>query len=654
MNRHRDDVALVMDSADFRRDSHVRARTPGLAADLENVIVRPTILLHDRRYERRVEAAAGALAMQAAKLHALLAEPLTRPLGSMQAPRCFAGDEAITLIQNKAVGAAPPHLPADGRHARELASVRRAEVTSEKACTDNHLRQVAPPASVRESGAGGDFHHYKEQPTPMREARPADDQYRRAAQPALARAGRLGAEFLHQAAQPRRDAQRAEHHPRHTAVTGGDRLYAPGDDDHARYAAPSVFMSELEPGGGRHDAAHPAPMRDGPRDGEYLRHVMPPAPMREAGSGGGRHSSAHPAPMRDGPRDSEHLRHVMPPAPMREAGSGGGRHSSAHPAPMRDGPRDGEYLRHVMPPAPMREAGSGGGRHYAAHPTSLRDQSHHACEAALGGDRHHYAAQVTPMCEELPTDNRLRYGEPPTSMRDAALSQNEPDADAGSYHGLRHVREYAHARLESLEAAAISSKTAAARPHNAARARSNAAVESARRQPSADHSGNPRSSTGTRRRSEGLTDARNALRRAYAESKLRLPDAPPRSSARSAGVVDGWERLPAKRAKRARSRRKGARVMWPWAAALAVSSMFFAYTLTLTVVPEPKLARPPQPIASETASRAPTLPPAPTDLPPAAEPTAIARPRATGTKPPKPPTRTITRSECRDQTPRSN
>ena len=580
MNRHRDDVALVMDSADFRRDSHVRARTPGLAADLENVIVRPTILLHDRRYERRVEAAAGALAMQAAKLHALLAEPLTRPLGSMQAPRCFAGDEAITLIQNKAVGAAPPHLPADGRHARELASVRRAEVTSEKACTDNHLRQVAPPASVRESGAGGDFHHYKEQPTPMREARPADDQYRRAAQPALARAGRLGAEFLHQAAQPRRDAQRAEHHPRHTAVTGGDRLYAPGDDDHARYAAPSVFMSELEPGGGRHDAAHPAP--------------------------------------------------------------------------MRDGPRDGEYLRHVMPPAPMREAGSGGGRHYAAHPTSLRDQSHHACEAALGGDRHHYAAQVTPMCEELPTDNRLRYGEPPTSMRDAALSQNEPDADAGSYHGLRHVREYAHARLESLEAAAISSKTAAARPHNAARARSNAAVESARRQPSADHSGNPRSSTGTRRRSEGLTDARNALRRAYAESKLRLPDAPPRSSARSAGVVDGWERLPAKRAKRARSRRKGARVMWPWAAALAVSSMFFAYTLTLTVVPEPKLARPPQPIASETASRAPTLPPAPTDLPPAAEPTAIARPRATGTKPPKPPTRTITRSECRDQTPRSN
>jgi hypothetical protein len=104
MNRHRNDLALVMDSADFRRDSHVRARQPGLAKDLENVIVRPTIVLHERRYERRVEAAASALALQAAKLHALLAEPLTRPLGSMQTPRLFTGDDGVTLIQSKKVG----------------------------------------------------------------------------------------------------------------------------------------------------------------------------------------------------------------------------------------------------------------------------------------------------------------------------------------------------------------------------------------------------------------------------------------------------------------------------------------------------------------------------------------------------------------------
>jgi len=168
----------------------------------------------------------------------------------------------------------------------------------------------------------------------------------------------------------------------------------------------------------------------------------------------------------------------------------------------------------------------------------------------------------------------------------------------------------------------------------------------------ADQSGKPRSSTG--KRSEGLTDARNALRRAYAESKLHLPNAPHRSSARSAGVVDGWERLPDKKTKRARSRRKSSRAIWPWAAALAVSSMFFAYTLTLTVVPETKLAQPPQPIDAESAPKVPSSPPAPIDQPPAEEPTAIIRARATGPKAPKPPTRAIARTECREQTPRAN
>jgi hypothetical protein len=618
MNRHRDDLALVMDSADFRRDSHVRARTPGLAADLENVLVRPTILIHDRRYERRVEAAAGALALQAAKLHALLAEPLTRPLGSMQAPRCFAGDEAVTLIQNKPVGGTSRstdnrHLPADGRHERERATSRRPDAIGEKARPADHPRHAGPSASMRQAGWVGDYHLYKEQPTPLG----ADDHLRRAVQPAFAHDGRLGADFLEEAAQPIRGAQRAEDHPRHTAVAGDGRHCAPRDDAHACQVAPSASMHELDPGGDRHYAAHLAPMRDGPRDAEHLR------------------------------RD---LRSPSTP----DFRPGDDRHYAARPASMRDGPRHGEHLRHDLPVSQMREAGSGGDRHDSARSASLRDRSHQAREAGIGGDRHHYAAHVTPMCEELPTDDRLRYDEPPASMRDAAVSQDQPDADAGTYHGLRHVREHAHARLDSLEAAAVSSKTAAARPHNAARARSSAAVESALRQSSAERSGKPRSSTGKRRRSEGLTDARNALRRAYAESKLRLPNAPPRSSARSAGVVDGWERLPDRKTKRARSRRKSSRAIWPWAAALAASSMFFAYTLTLTVFPEPRLAQSPQSIGVETAPKVTSSPPAPIDQPEAEKPTAITRPRATGPKAPKPPTRAVARTECREQTPLAN
>lgn len=87
-----------------------------------NVIVRPTIVVtQDCRCERRIEAAANALALQTAKLERLLSEPLTRPLGSMQAPRCFAGDEAVTFVQreqdgNTADAAAPPlHQAVDER-----------------------------------------------------------------------------------------------------------------------------------------------------------------------------------------------------------------------------------------------------------------------------------------------------------------------------------------------------------------------------------------------------------------------------------------------------------------------------------------------------------------------------------------------------------
>jgi hypothetical protein len=123
MNRHRDDLALVTDFSDFRRDSHVRARVP---ASRGHVIVRPTIVLtQDCRYEQRVEPAANALTLKAAKLQKLLAEQLTRPLGSMQTPRCFASDEAVTLVQSKTLEAPPvpyvrPSHEALSRHAYGL------------------------------------------------------------------------------------------------------------------------------------------------------------------------------------------------------------------------------------------------------------------------------------------------------------------------------------------------------------------------------------------------------------------------------------------------------------------------------------------------------------------------------------------------------
>lgn len=344
MNRHRDDLALVMDSADFRRDSHVRARPPGLAEGLQNVIVRPTIVLDDRRYERRVEAAASALAVQAAKLHALLAEPLTRPLGSMQTPHCFTGEDGITLIQSK-------------------------------------------------------------------------------------------------------------HEP-------------------------------------------------------------------------------------------------------------------------------------------------------------------------------------------------VRY-----------------DSARDTYHGLREIRENAHARLASLEAAAVGgrgsraeltdhdaqARTAPARPdaggHRTSHVRPRSVGEYAQE---ATVTPRPSRMGGPPRRSEGLTDARNALRSAYAASKLRAPNAPPRSSAKKAGVVDGWERLPEKKTKRSRSHGTRPRAVWPWAAGLAASSMLFAYALTLTVVPQSELVSQPQAIAAA------IVPPQPELSAPPAPVAAIAAQPPLHAKTPKPPARASARVECREHTPRTN
>lgn len=402
MNRHRDDVALVMDSADFRRDSHVRARQPGLADDLENVIVRPTIVLNDRRYERRVEAAASALALQAAKLHALLAEPLTRPLGSMQTPRCFTGEDGITLIQSKKVGI--PYEPASMFDTRDV-ELARAE------------RQSAEPVRYDVEGAEPDTYHG------LREMR--------------------------------------EH-------------------AHARLAS------------------------------------------MEAAAASGKE----------------------PP----HAERGNARRGSASRA---------------------------------------RELSH--------------ATQ---------------------QHRDRVQSRERGSSGADSM--TRGAQAH----------------TAAARPHRVARGRNDAHDLTATVQP--NHA--------LRARSEGLTDARNALRSAYAASKLRLPNAPSRSSAKNAGVVDGWERLPNRKAKRRRPR-----AVWPWAAGLALSSMLFAYTLTLTVVPESELAAPPQAIASA-AVRANPMPQPQIDEPPSpAVPTAHQHPRAiTNTKAPKPPARPIARVECREHTPRTN
>ena len=149
MNRHRDDLALVRDSVDLRRDSHVRARQPGLAEDLERVIVRPTITVHDRRYERRVEAAANALAQQAATLHALLAEPLTRPLGSMQTPQLCTGEEGITLVQSQKRAPGPS---ANAQHAlrqrREHAHARLAALEP-NTDTQQRMQQIREQTHAR-------------------------------------------------------------------------------------------------------------------------------------------------------------------------------------------------------------------------------------------------------------------------------------------------------------------------------------------------------------------------------------------------------------------------------------------------------------------------------------------------------------------------
>ncbi|HET8932864.1 MAG TPA: hypothetical protein VFN67_05470 [Polyangiales bacterium] len=72
-------------------------------------------------------------------------------------------------------------------------------------------------------------------------------------------------------------------------------------------------------------------------------------------------------------------------------------------------------------------------------------------------------------------------------------------------------------------------------------------------------------------------------------ARLPEPDAPPRSSALFAGIVDGWERVPSKTS-RVHPRRRSARSaereqLWATAAVLAVLGLVLAFALTLRVVP---------------------------------------------------------------------
>lgn len=427
MNRHRENLALIMDAADSRRDSHVRARETGVGADLQNVIVRPTILVQERRYERRVEAAAEALALQAAKLHALLAEPLTRPLGSMQTPKCFTADDATTLVQNKSLGT-PSELP-HSQHARTSA---------------------------------------------------------RAAEP--------------------------------------------------------------------------------------LPHVAPHAPLRDATK-----QVDAPTTVDDAPRRVDDASAL--------------------------GLSDGRASRTASP------------------------------------HRRSQAGQVR-------EDRSPRDGT-------SAAPANTPEVEVGSYNGLRDIREYAHARLESIEKAAANRQTAVVRPPNAQRARAHRGETADPHQATATVNAGPqvfapRPKSERRLRSEGLTDARNALRRAYAASKRRAPNAPPRSSAREAGVVDGWYDLP--KSKRSRAHPRNAPAIWPWATALALSSMFLAYSVTLTVVHSGELAQQPQPVTAVAMHTASPPPPQLSEPAPIPKPEATTRPRtSSGAKPPRSTTRNITRTECRDQ-----
>jgi hypothetical protein len=275
------------------------------------VLVRPTIVLRERRYERQVEAAASALALQAAKLHALLAEPLTRPLGSMQTPRCFAGDDGITLIQSKSVGVAYEPAPA---------------------CHDVELRDTLPTSE------------------PVRY-----------------------------------------------------------DSGHARFTTPDA------------DTYH------------GLREI----------------------------RETAHARL----------------------ASLEAAAASGRALPHV-------------------EPTNARPG-------------------LASRASELGT-------EPQPYLGGAPWSQHRPDVAAFMDRGAQ-------------------ARTAAVRPPRVAHGRIDAP---------------DRTATVQRARSEGLTDARNALRSAYAASKLHAPNAPARSSARRAGVVDGWERLPDRKAKRSRTRGTHPRAVW--------------------------------------------------------------------------------------------
>jgi hypothetical protein len=82
----------------------------------------------------------------------------------------------------------------------------------------------------------------------------------------------------------------------------------------------------------------------------------------------------------------------------------------------------------------------------------------------------------------------------------------------------------------------------------------------------------------------------NALRASAPGSspKLRAPAAPPRSSAATAGILDGWERAPSRRTSRRRlkrgSHRRGRNALWAGSAVLGACSMLLAYALTSSLL----------------------------------------------------------------------
>lgn len=88
------------------------------------------------------------------------------------------------------------------------------------------------------------------------------------------------------------------------------------------------------------------------------------------------------------------------------------------------------------------------------------------------------------------------------------------------------------------------------------------------------------------------TQVRRAPSRRAARATLSPPDAPPRSSALFAGIIDGWERLPSKTARvptvRPWAQAADRYQVWATAAVVAVFALVLAFALTLHVVPKAK------------------------------------------------------------------